>query len=95
MEIVAVANFGLIYGPRPGAVAKFRDRAGLVPSLVRKRCTCGAVVTAKQVKQQGACNACFKRAALFDPQIVGASSGSLDHARTDGGAFAVAQKLRA
>lgn len=64
MGIAAVANFGLAFDPRPGAIDNFRHAVGLVPSLLRKHCACGAVVTAKQVKQQGACDKCFKRAAF-------------------------------
>jgi len=32
-------------------------------TLRRRRCTCGKVVTAKQLVQCGACNSCFRAAA--------------------------------
>jgi len=43
----------------------YRERTAASPpvSLVRKRCACGKVVTAKQLVQYGKCGACVRAAA--------------------------------
>jgi hypothetical protein len=48
-----------------GGLERFRkNTATTTPiSLRRKQCTCGKIVTAKQLVQQGGCNACTQRAA--------------------------------
>ena len=49
----------------PSATALYRAQtAALVPiTLIRKRCACNKVVTAKQLRQHGACDACVRAAA--------------------------------
>jgi hypothetical protein len=49
----------------PSLTALYRAQtAVLVPiTLIRKRCSCGKVVTAKQLRQYGACNPCVRAAA--------------------------------
>lgn len=43
----------------------YREQTATRPpfSLRRKQCACGKIVTAKQLIQQGGCNACAKLAA--------------------------------
>lgn len=42
----------------------YREQTAAKPpiSLRRKQCACGKVVTAKQLVQQGGCDACFRTA---------------------------------
>lgn len=44
----------------------YREQTAAKPpiSLRRKQCACGKVVTAKQMVQQGGCNACSRAAQL-------------------------------
>lgn len=46
----------------PASTALYRANTHASPPIVlrRKRCSCGKVVTAKQLLQQGGCNACAK-----------------------------------
>lgn len=46
----------------------YRERTAASPpySLRRKRCACTKVVTAKQLQQHGACNACLRVASTND-----------------------------
>ncbi len=48
-----------------GGLERFRENtASTAPiSLRRKQCACGKIVTAKQLVQQGSCDACARRAA--------------------------------
>lgn len=48
----------------PGGLERFRENTATATpiSLRRKRCTCRKVITAKQLAQQGGCNACFQAA---------------------------------
>lgn len=46
--------------PSAGTLERFRERTATATpiSLRRKQCACGKIVTAKQLVQHGACNAC-------------------------------------
>ena len=50
----------------PSQTALYRAQtAALVPiTLIRKRCSCNRVLTAKQLRQYGACDACLRTAAV-------------------------------
>jgi len=43
----------------------YREQTAAQPPLrlSRKKCACGKIVTAKQLAQQGGCNACARQAA--------------------------------
>ena len=51
--------------PSPISTERYREQtaASAPMRLHRKRCACGKVVTAKQLAQQGGCNACTREAA--------------------------------
>lgn len=51
----------------PSAVELYRQQTATdVPvTLRRKRCACGKVVTAKQLNQYGACDACVRNRAAI------------------------------
>ncbi|WP_027864282.1 hypothetical protein [Massilia alkalitolerans] len=51
--------------PSASTLDRFRENtANATPiSLRRKQCACGKIVTAKQLVQQGGCNACARQAA--------------------------------
>lgn len=55
--------------PSASTLDRFRENTATATpiSLRRKRCTCGKVVTAKQLAQQGVCNACASHAARTKP----------------------------
>ena len=50
--------------PSPVSTERYREQtaAGAPISLRRKQCACGKIVTAKQLVQQGGCNACARHA---------------------------------
>lgn len=50
--------------PSAGNLERFRENTATATpiSLRRKRCACGKIITAKQLTQQGGCDACAKLA---------------------------------
>lgn len=49
--------------PSPVSTERYREQtaAGAPISLRRKQCACGKIVTAKQLAQQGGCDACARQ----------------------------------
>jgi hypothetical protein len=51
------------FDPKSVALYRAQTAANVPVTLRRKRCACNKVVTAKQLKQYGACDECVRAAA--------------------------------